>query len=360
MTYPNTTRETTDDFLDNSRKTINSPLKMLGTIALGVCLAACGDLFINNTDISNDAPTEVASDSSGLLGAAASSPSAAGVANEPTVVGDAKIAGGAPSVVPLAKPAAVPTTATVPTVPSLTGTALTVSGMKADMIGAHESTIVGVPPEWSWGSQADPGFGLTGFPTHWTSPAYTMWGIVGPADSGSPATNVRVQIRRLRADFKRNGSWYRAQYEKTGFGGANYTDYSTNASSPADVVQLGAEGLAVKVIQNGGHYHFYSSYRVPFHRDLQGLVVSMDVRLVKNNPNGIDDIDSARIYGVAAGDVYQSMSAQWNGTNWVNGHAPIGRFRKIGRNWQTITAHQGLSSDAQFQEYIAWAGKQPQ
>ncbi|MEZ5652918.1 MAG: hypothetical protein R3E87_20470 [Burkholderiaceae bacterium] len=223
------------------------------------------------------------------------------------------------------------------------------------MTGAHESTIVGVPPSWSWGSQADLGYGLTGFPSSWTSPAYTMWGIVGPSDSGSPATNVRVQIRRLRADFKRNGVWYRAQYEKNGFGGANYTDYTTNANTPADVVQLGDEGLAVKVIQSGGHFHFYSSFRVPFYRDLQGLVVSMDVRLVKDDPNGVDDIDSARIYGVSAGDIYQSMTARWNGANWVNGHAPIGRFRQIGRDWRTITAHLGLSSDAQFQEYIDWA-----
>ncbi len=121
---------------------------------------------------------------------------------------------------------------------------------------------------------------------------------------------------------------------------------------------MGSEGLAVKVIQSGGHYHFYPSGRVPFPRDLQALVVSMDVRLIKDNPNGVDDIDSARIYGVAAGDIYQSMTASWNGTNWVNGHAPIGRFQQIGRNWRTISAHLGLSTDAHFAEYIAWEATQ--
>ena len=64
------------------------------------------------------------------------------------------------------------------------------------------------------GHAADLGYGLTGYPVAWTSPAYTMWGIVGPATSGSPATNVRVQIQNLRSDFKRAGAWYRAQTEK--------------------------------------------------------------------------------------------------------------------------------------------------
>ncbi len=227
------------------------------------------------------------------------------------------------------------------------------------MVGPHESTIVGVVPAWSWGSAADPGFGLSGFPSAWTSPAYTMWGIVGPAASGSPATNVRVQIRHLRTDFKRSGVWYRAQSEKTGITGGNYTDFSTNASITADVQQLGAEGIALRPIPTGGTFHFYPSNRVPYARDMQALVVSMDVRLVKDNPNGIDDIDRARIYGVAAGDIYQSMDARWNATNWVNGHAPIGRFRQIGREWRTITAHLGLSTDAQFNEYIAWVAGQP-
>jgi hypothetical protein len=238
-------------------------------------------------------------------------------------------------------------------------TAHTVADMKADMVGPHEATIVGVNPDWSWGSASSTGFGLSGFPAGWTRPAYTMWGIVGPAASGSPATNVRVQIRNLRADFRRRGVWYRAQQERTRIGGANYTDYTRNASTPADVVRLGAEGVAVKVIQSGGHYHFYPSGRVPYYRDLEALVVSMDVRLVKDNPNGVDDIDLARIYGVAAGDIWQSMTAQWNGDVWVNSYSPIGRFRQIGRNWRTITAHLGLSSDAQFAEYINWAASQP-
>ena len=186
-----------------------------------------------------------------------------------------------------------------------------------------------------------------------------MWGIVAASTAGSPANNVRVQIRHLRTDFKRAGAWSRVQSERTNIAGSDYTNFSTNDSSRADVVRLGAEGLAVRVIKSGGNHHFYPSNRVPYPRDLQALVVSMDVRLVKDNPNGVDDLDSARLYGVAAGDIYQSMNAQWNGTNWVNGHAPIGRFRQIGREWRTITAHLGLSTDAQFNEYIAWVATQP-
>lgn len=259
-----------------------------------------------------------------------------------------------------AKASGTTTSTSTPTTTATTtsGLTLTAAGMRSDMNGAHESTILGVPPEWSWGSQPDPGYGLTGFPAHWTQPAYTNWGVVGPAASGSPARNVRVQIRHLRADFKRNGSWYRAQFQASGFSGANYTDYSTNASSPADIRNLGSDGIAVKIINAGGHFHFYPNSRVTFYRDLQALVVAMEVRLIKDDPNGVDDLDQAKIYGVSAGDIYQSATAQWNGTVWVNGHAPIGRFRQITRNWRVITANLGLSSDAQFNEYIAWAARQ--
>ena len=186
-----------------------------------------------------------------------------------------------------------------------------------------------------------------------------MWGIVGSSTAGNPATNARVQIANLRADFKRAGAWTRAQLERTGISGSNYTNYSTNAQSAADTIRLGTDGIAVRVIQSGGSFHFYPSNRVVFPRDLQALVVSMDVRLSKDNPSGVDDLDSARIYGVAAGDIYQSLNATWNATNWVSGHARIGRFRRIGREWRTITAHVGLATDAQFGEYITWVATQP-
>jgi hypothetical protein len=233
--------------------------------------------------------------------------------------------------------------------------------MRDDMIGNHEAPIAGLPSSWSWGTHSDQGFGLTGFPESWTSPAYTYWGIIAPAASGNPARNVRVQIRNLRADFRRNGSWNRAQWPYAGISGANWTDYTSNASFPADIRNLGSsEGIAVKVADGGSHFHFFPNGRVPYSRDTQALVVAMDVRLVKDDPNGIDDLDSAQIFGVSAGDIYQSLTAQWRGDVWVNGHAPIGRFRKIGREWRTITAHLGLSTDTQFSEYIDWAARQGQ
>lgn len=236
---------------------------------------------------------------------------------------------------------------------------LSVAGMRADMVGPHESTVVGVQPDWSWGRAADPGYGLSGYPASWTAPAYTLWGLLAASTGGSPATNVRVQIRHLRTDFRIAGVWTRVQSERLAITGSNYTDFLTNASVPADVVASGVEGVRVKVPTTGGMFHFYPSTRVPYPRNLQALVVSFDVRLVPDQADGVDDLDRARLYAVAAGDVYQSMDAQWNGASPVNGHAPIGRFRQIGREWRTLTAHLGLNTDQELSEYIRWAATQP-
>lgn len=246
----------------------------------------------------------------------------------------------------------------VATSPQATASGLTVAGVLDDRAGPHDAIVAGVSPDWSWGSAADPGWGLHGQPAGWTAPAYTMWGIVAAAAAGSPATNVRVQIRDLRTDFRRAGAWTRVQSEREGIIGEVYTDFSTNTAVPADMVRLGSEGVAVRLPAGTGNFHFYPSGRVAFPPDLQALVVSMDVRLIPADPAGIDDLDSARLYAVAAGDVWRSTDAQWSGSGVANGHAPIGRFRLITREWRTITASLGLADAAAAADYVAWAATQ--
>lgn len=277
----------------------------------------------------------------------------------PSVVKRCEVWGPASVIAPYVTPPATALPPSVGAVPPGSPPVLSIAGMRSDMVGSHESTVVGVAPEWSWGRGPDPGFGLSGYPVSWVSPAYTMWGLLAASTSGSPATNARVQIRHLRADIKRAGAWTRVQSERLAIDGSNYTDFSINASVPADVRQLGSEGVSVKVAPTGASYHFYPSFRVPYPSNPQALVVSMDVRLVLDRPDGVDDLDTARLYAVAAGDLYQSMDARWDGTNPVNGHAPIGRFRQVGREWRTITAHLGLVTDQDFSEYISWVATQP-
>lgn len=230
--------------------------------------------------------------------------------------------------------------------------AVTTARMQDEMIGSHESLIEGINPAWSWGSNPRVGYGLTGYPGTWTVPAFTAWGIIGAPQGGAAAANVRVQIKNLIADYRVSGVWQRAQETSTGITGATYTNYETNTSIPADEEQLGDEGISVLVPMSGGTYHFYPNFRVAFPTSgLQAIVTSMDVRLIKGNPAGADDWDAAPLYGCIAGDIYQNMSAVWPN----NGDSHIGKFRRLTRGWRTITSHVGLSTQADYDAYVAWA-----
>jgi hypothetical protein len=85
-------------------------------------------------------------------------------------------------------------TAPAPTAPSTVTSPVTYDQLIGDMSLPHEGVVNGVNPAWDWGSFPKTGVGVN-FPADYDNPAVDPWGIAGTDAAGSPATNVRVQIR---------------------------------------------------------------------------------------------------------------------------------------------------------------------
>ena len=93
--------------------------------------------------------TEGASTPAPSLSLAPAATSAAEATPTPST-GAVQVAAPATPQAPAPAPA---TTITTGTTQDATPTPLSIASLRANMVGAHESTIVGVPPEWSWGTR---------------------------------------------------------------------------------------------------------------------------------------------------------------------------------------------------------------
>ena len=242
----------------------------------------------------------------------------------------------------------------VPVSASFGSSSLPIQSLKSDMTDPHEMLMHGINPDWGWGSRPRIGRGNS-VPADWTSPAFVPWGIVAASTNGSLATNARVQIRKMTADFKYNGRWQRIDYSSTNseLMGAVYTDYETNASVAADLRDHGADGISVRLPQSGGSFHFMTRSRFPItSAGIQGVVVKFEARLVVDDPNRTDDRALAKLLALSGGDYWRSMSAQWNPSTYSNDDFAIGRARLLSNEWTTITSHS-LSSDDEISNYIS-------
>ena len=236
---------------------------------------------------------------------------------------------------------------------TLTAQSLTVQLLTSDMNDPHAMLAHGVNPSWGWGSGPKLGLGNV-VPSAWTAPTFVPWGIAATAASGSAASNVRVQIRKLTTDVKRSGVWQRISYSstRTTLAGAIYTDYETNAVGVTDIRAHDADGFSVKLPQSGGSFHFYSSDRFPIvPTGIQGVVVKFEARLIVDDPARPDDRQAAQLVALSGGDYWRSMAAVWDPGSYSNDDFAIGRFHKLGNDWQLITSHS-LRTDADLTDYV--------
>jgi hypothetical protein len=218
---------------------------------------------------------------------------------------------------------------------------------------AHESYVDGINPAWGWGSAPRMGTGVN-FPTAFDAPVVVPWGIAGTAASGSPATNVRVQIRKMVLDVKRNNTWSRVSYNSSysSIVGGVYTDYATNTSAPADIRDEGADGISVKLPASGGTFHFYTKNRLSVPFGAQEIVTHLEARLIVDDPSKTDDRSTAKILVNAASDVWRNQTALWSSTVWNNEGIHIGRFKYVDSNWQSFSAGT-LQSSTEVDDYLA-------
>ncbi len=205
-----------------------------------------------------------------------------------------------------------------------------------DVIGditlPHEGLPHGVWDKYDWGKK--PREGAKAPPDDWT--AAIAWGQLYEWVNGNPAKNTRVQIRDLAMFHlsKTDSMWHELQSAVLVEGAAYVEDFVGDVSKPADI-RNEPDGSISVTAGDGYNFHFWpSTGRVEIPKgDVTGCFITVNARLILDDPNGVDDRDSARYLMGVGGDWWESLSAQWDNwtTNWDMG---IGRFRFVTKEWQ--------------------------
>ena len=205
-----------------------------------------------------------------------------------------------------------------------------------DIIGditlPHEGLPHGVPDSYNWSKR--PRKGAQQPPEGWT--AAIAWGQLYEWAEGNPATNTRVQIRDLELFYlsTSDGQWRQLQKSLRVDGAAYIEDFIDDISKPADI--RSEKDGSISVTAGGGYnFHFWpSSGRVEIPKDdVKACFITVQCRLILDDPNGPDDRDEAAYLMSVGGDWWESMSAVWD--NWTtNADMGIGRFRFVTNEWK--------------------------
>ncbi len=205
-----------------------------------------------------------------------------------------------------------------------------------DIIGditlPHEGLPHGVPDSYNWSKK--PRVGAQQPPEGWT--AAIAWGQLYEWIEGNPATNSRVQIRDMEMLYlsKSDGHWHHLQKSLRVDGAAYVEDFVDDISKPADI-RSETDGSLSVTAGGGYNFHFWpSSGRVEIPaNDIEGCFVTVQCRLILENPNGIDDRADAKYLMSVGGDWWESMTAVWD--QWTtNADMGLGRFRFITPEWK--------------------------
>jgi hypothetical protein len=175
-------------------------------------------------------------------------------------------------------------------------------------------------------------------PKGWTHS--TMWGQIYLGKDGSPAKNVRVQVRdcALWVLSKKTGTWNQLQYSVTPEGGAYAENFKDDAHIPADMRKEADGSLSVKLIK-GYNFHFWPiGGRAKVEpADIAGMASVFFARLVVDAADQPDDRDNAVLLGSCGGDYWRNLDAQWKADWSSNNDWAIGRFKRITPEWQVFT-----------------------
>ncbi|RPH96522.1 MAG: T9SS C-terminal target domain-containing protein [Calditrichaeota bacterium] len=201
-----------------------------------------------------------------------------------------------------------------------------------DMTLPHEGRPHGVPDSFNWSK--NPRRGAQQPPEGWT--AAIAWGQLYEWAEGNPATNTRVQIRDMEMLYlsKSDGQWHQLQKSLRVNGAAYVEDFAGDVNKPADIRSEGDGSISVTA---GGGYNFHfwpSAGRVQFpQNEIEGCFVTVQCRLILDDPAGVDDLADARYLMSVGGDWWESMTAVWD--DWkTNQDMGIGRFRFITSEWK--------------------------
>lgn len=205
-----------------------------------------------------------------------------------------------------------------------------------DMTLPHEAAPSGVPESYDWQPGPRIGYGNE-MPPDWS--AFIAWGQVYEDAEGSPATNTRVQIRDLEAYVlgAETGRWELLQFGRLVEGAAYREDFADDVSVPADV-RVEADGTISVRLEDGYNFHFWpAGGRLSIDpSQIGGITVTVQARLVVDDPALPDDRAQARYLMSAGADYWRALDAQWSNDWTANGDVGIGRFRFITTEWQAF------------------------
>jgi hypothetical protein len=222
---------------------------------------------------------------------------------------------------------------TIPT-SSTTQTINSVETVINDMLLPHEGKPHGVPESYNWALV--PRIGMGNDPQFFH--AMTAWGHMYEDSAGNPAKNTRVQIRNIRAYMlsKADGQWHLIQSSPLVKGAAYRVDFAYNINVPADVRPEADGGVSAKA---GGDYNFHfwpSTGRIAINpEDIAGIFVTVQARLVVDEPAQADDRAQARYLLGVGGDYWLSQNAVWFFRK-TNKDIAIGRFKYVTTVWQAF------------------------
>ena len=205
-----------------------------------------------------------------------------------------------------------------------------------DIIGditlPHEGLPHGVPSSYDWSQK--PRRGAQQPPEDWT--AAIAWGQLYEWIEGNPATNTRVQIRDMEMLYlsKSDGQWHQLQKSLRVEGSAYREDFVDNINKPADS-RTEPDGSMSVTAGDGYNFHYWpSAGRVEFpENDVEGCFVTVQCRLILDDPDGVDDRAEAKYLMSVGGDWWESLTAVWD--QWTtNADMGIGRFRFVTPEWK--------------------------
>jgi hypothetical protein len=204
-----------------------------------------------------------------------------------------------------------------------------------DMTLPHEGRPHGVPDSYDW--VRGPSLGRGSHPPA-TWHAMTAWGQLYEDAKGNPARNTRVQIRRMRTYLlsKRDGQWHQVQSSEGVQGAAYREDFVEDINKQPDL-RHESDG-SVSVTAGGGfNFHFWPAEgRVNIDpSDVAGVFITVEARLVVDDPAKPDDRARARYLLSVGGDYWQSRQAKWDHFK-TNDAVGLGRFKYVTVNWQAF------------------------
>lgn len=211
----------------------------------------------------------------------------------------------------------------------------TVAQIVSDMQLPHEGKPHGVPSSYDWyvGPKVDMGNSPGNFK------AMTAWGQVYEDEKGNPAKNTLVEIRNMKAYIlsKKTNKWHLLQSTSEFGGGAFLESFANNDNVAPDIKYLEDGNIAVRA-GNGYNFHFWpQAGRVlisDYTNDVGGIFVTIQARLIPDDPKGGDDRGKAKYLLSMGADYWLDLTAPWD--NFVSsGGVGIGRFKYVTTRWKS-------------------------